>query len=168
MTDDIYLLLGTNLGNKAANLDQATSQIQRSIGKISKLSRIYETAAWGKTEQPSFYNQVVTLVSHFSPVELLAELHKIEIEMGRVRYEKWGERVIDIDILFYGDSVINTPQLTIPHPEIQNRKFTLAPLAEVRADFYHPVLKQTIRALLESCSDPLQVIPLAWDELPGN
>ena len=160
MTYETYLLLGTNLGNKLNNLNNAREQINKSIGKINKLSRIYETAAWGNHDQPAFYNQVIQINTRLSPFDLLNELHRIELNLGRVRHEKWGERIIDIDILYYAEQVIESEQLTIPHPQIQHRKFTLLPLSEVAPDLVHPVLGKTNLVLLEDCLDDLSVIPI--------
>ena len=152
--------MGTNLGDKASNLAVARTHLNNTAGKINKLSMIYETAAWGKTNQPSFYNQVVVLKTNLSPKELLDKIHEIETEMGRIRYEKWGERIIDIDILFYGDEVLKLPALRIPHPEIQNRRFTLEPLAEIAPNLQHPELQVSITELLNSCPDHLEVKPV--------
>jgi 2-amino-4-hydroxy-6-hydroxymethyldihydropteridine diphosphokinase len=163
MTDEIFLLLGTNLGNKKLNLKEAVNNLTETIGKITKLSRIYKTAAWGNENQPSFYNQVVALKTEFEPAYLLKELLAIEVKMGRVREEKWGARIIDIDILFYGKRIVDTPALSIPHPEIQNRKFTLLPLQEINPEFIHPVLNKSIKTLLLECPDKLEAIPYMED-----
>ena len=160
MTSDIFLLLGTNLGDKKKNLDLAKIQITKSVGKVTKLSRIYETAAWGKTDQPSFYNQVLKVTSNLKPQELLNKLLDIEANLGRVRLEKWGERLIDIDILYFGSIIITSQRLTIPHPEIHNRRFTLEPLAEIANDFVHPALNKSSEELLLICQDPLAVSPV--------
>ena len=157
MTDDVFLLLGTNLGNKAANLESARQHISDYAGKISKLSKIYETAAWGKTDQPSFFNQVIKIQTALAPLDLLGEIHKIERSMGRIRFEKWGERIIDIDILFYGNQTFEHTELQIPHPELQNRRFTLEPLVEIAPDFNHPIFDKTIKILLAECPDKLKV-----------
>lgn len=165
MTDEVYLLLGTNLGDRAANLEIAISNLRDNIGKINKLSRIYETAAWGKTNQPAFYNQVVSLTTNFPPQILLKRLLAIEAKMGRQRLEKWGERLIDIDILFIGKQIIDSIELQVPHPEIHNRRFTLEPLVEIAPDFLHPILKQTVTEILNNCSDQLDVQPLNQSKL---
>ncbi|RKQ49866.1 2-amino-4-hydroxy-6-hydroxymethyldihydropteridine diphosphokinase [Roseivirga pacifica] len=153
----IYLLLGTNLGNKSANLQRAKELLTSHAIIIKKESRIYETAAWGNEDQPSFLNQVVEVDSNKSPQRILTLVNQIEEEMGRVRFEKWGERLIDIDILYFGSHEIQNEDLVIPHPEIQNRRFTLAPLAEMAPNFIHPVLKKTQQELFEGCVDPLEV-----------
>lgn len=157
MTFEVYVLLGTNIGNKLNNLEVAITLIGNSVGKISKLSKIYETEAWGKTDQPSFYNQVILLTTHLHPEQLLLRLLDIESDIGRVRYEKWGERIIDIDILYFDDQIVKTLQLQVPHPEIQNRRFTLIPLLEVAPNLIHPVLNRTTEELLADCTDNLNV-----------
>ena len=157
----IYLLLGTNLGNKSANLQRAKELLTSHAIIIKKESKIYETAAWGNEDQPSFLNQVVEVDSNKSPQRILTLINQIEEEMGRVRFEKWGERLIDIDILYFSSHEIQNEDLVIPHPEIQNRRFTLAPLAEMSPDFIHPILKKTQQELLEVCVDPLEVT--AWE-----
>jgi len=155
MDGDILLLLGSNLGNRLSNLKEA----RRQLGTVVASSSIYETAAWGNPNQGSFLNQVVEIDTDLSPEDLLKKIKDIEITMGRHRIEKWGPRIIDIDILFYNDTSINTPDLIIPHPEIQNRRFTLVPLLEL-TNMVHPVLKKTIGQLLEECKDPLPVTRL--------
>ncbi len=156
--EDIYLLLGTNLGNRLNNLTRAQQYLEESAGKIIKRSSVYETKAWGKSNQPDFLNQVIILQSHLNPGQLLDQIHTIENQLGRIRKEKWGERFIDIDILYYKSEVTQLPHLTIPHPEIQNRRFTLVPLCEIASNFIHPVLNKTQLALLETCTDHLPVI----------
>lgn len=152
-----YLLLGTNLGDRKKNLTTAITSIENHLGKIIQKSSIYESEAWGFHDQPAFYNQVVKLITSFSPEELLKKITLIEKKMGRVRHEKWKERLIDIDILYFNDLIINTRQLVIPHPQIQNRRFTLVPLCEISADEIHPVLKKSNLELMEELSDSLRV-----------
>ena len=160
MTNKVYLLLGSNLGDKKANLEQAIELIIRAAGKINQLSKIYKTAAWGKEDQPVFYNQVIVTETNLHPHELLAKLLRIEAQLGRTRFEKWGERIIDIDILFYDNRIINTTTLKVPHPEIQNRRFTLVPMAELEPEFVHPTLQKSMLKLLSVCKDKLEVLPL--------
>jgi 2-amino-4-hydroxy-6-hydroxymethyldihydropteridine diphosphokinase len=152
-----FLLLGSNQGNRAQQLSDAVERIKHSIGPIEKASSIYETAAWGKTDQPDFLNQVLVARSALSPLAVLQAIHSIELGMGRQRNKKWSERTIDIDILYAGGKVLNLPELMIPHPEIQNRKFALAPLAEIAPGFVHPILNKTNAALLLACQDVLHV-----------
>lgn len=149
----IFLGLGSNLGNREENLSTAQKLIEEKVGKIRSKSSIYETAAWGITEQNAFLNQVIEVESHFSPSAVLHLVLKIEKDMGRIREIKWGERRIDIDILYYNNEVISTENLVVPHPFIQERKFVLVPLCEIAPAFIHPKLKQTNLELLEKCQD---------------
>src|SRR5688500_6574197 len=143
MNYGIFLLLGSNQGAPLRNLAEAAGRIEEDAGKILERSALYKSAAWGMEEQPDFYNQVLKIGSPFSAEVLLQKLLDIEHKMGRVRVEKWGPRLIDIDILFYGDEVIDTPALRVPHPGIPQRRFTLLPLAEIAPDLRHPVLRKT-------------------------
>jgi len=157
MSIPIYILLGSNLDDRQGNLNYARQEISRLIGAIITASSIYKTAAWGNTQQPDFYNQVIEINSALSPEELLTGILEIEKKAGRVRKEKWGARIIDIDILFYGNSIITGEHLTIPHLEISNRKFTLMPLSEIAGDFIHPVTRKSINQMLAACTDELKV-----------
>lgn len=157
---DIFLLLGSNLGNRNKCLLDAISLINANIGKVEKSSSVYETAAWGKADQPHFLNMAVYLQSDVSATELLKRVLRIEELLDRKRIEHWGARTIDIDILFYGGEVINTPNLTIPHKLLQERRFVLTPLSEIAPDLIHPVLKKNINQLLAEITDDLTVIKL--------
>ena len=152
-----YLLLGSNLGLRKNFLQQAAEQIKTRIGQVIHYSGIYETAAWGLENQAAFLNQVLAIDTSLPPDLLLPEINAIEADLGRVRDIRWGARVIDIDILFYENLVIHSQRLTIPHPELQNRRFTLVPLAEITPEFIHPVFGKTISQLLENCPDKLTV-----------
>jgi 2-amino-4-hydroxy-6-hydroxymethyldihydropteridine diphosphokinase len=152
-----FFLLGSNLGNRAKQLTDASEKIAQLIGSIDKSSCVYQTAAWGKPDQADFLNQVLLVKSDLKPLEALALVQSVELEMGRQRTIKWGERTIDIDILYVSDLVLHSPELEIPHPEIQNRKFTLVPLAEIAPDFVHPILKKSNADLLAICKDNLGV-----------
>jgi 2-amino-4-hydroxy-6-hydroxymethyldihydropteridine diphosphokinase len=163
MNNGIFLLLGSNLGQPLANLRDASKKIERDAGKIWMRSSVYKSAAWGVPEQPDFYNQVLQIQSEHPPEILLQKLLHIEKAMGRLRLEKWGPRLIDIDILFYGQETRNTPSLQIPHPGIPERKFTLIPLVEIAGNWQHPVSKKSMSALLEQCTDTLRVEKVAWD-----
>jgi 2-amino-4-hydroxy-6-hydroxymethyldihydropteridine diphosphokinase len=153
-----YLLTGGNMGNREKNLARAKTLIGEKAGKVIRASALYETAAWGKTDQPSFYNQALEIETALPPKELLKLLLEIEKKLGRHRDEKYGPRIIDIDILLYGDQISNDPQLRIPHPELQNRRFALTPLAEIGPGLMHPVFKKSITELLAICTDTLEVI----------
>jgi 2-amino-4-hydroxy-6-hydroxymethyldihydropteridine diphosphokinase len=152
-----YLILGSNLGNKEQYIKEAISQIEKNCGKVLKTSSLYETAPWGKAEQPSFINQVLMLSTLLVPQKLLKELLAIEENLGRVRNEKFAARTIDIDILFYGRLIIKEQNLEIPHPQIPNRKFVLAPLAEIVPNKIHPILNKSVKKLLDACTDKLEV-----------
>ncbi len=152
-----YLLLGSNLGNRENYLLQARNLIGARLGEIKQESGIYETAAWGVENQLAFLNQVLAVETTLVPEELLQEINFLEAELGRVRRERWGARVIDIDILYYADLVLQTQRLTIPHPELQNRRFTLVSLTEIAPDFIHPILGLSNQQLLDQCPDMLEV-----------
>lgn len=152
-----YLLIGGNVGNRSLHLQQAIDAINDTCGLVSQQSAVYETAAWGKTDQQAFLNQALCIHTTAAPLPLLHLVLEAEARLGRVRKEKYGPRVIDIDIIFYEEKVLHTPELTVPHPEVQNRRFALVPLAEIAPNLVHPVLQKTIRALLEECADTLEV-----------
>lgn len=152
-----YLLIGGNLGNRPAYLQQAIDQIGATCGIITKCSSVYETEAWGITDQPSFYNQALVLETILEPQALMQQLLSIETGMGRERTIKMGPRIIDIDILLIDDLIIRSPALTLPHPALPQRRFALLPLAEVAAGLVHPVLHKTIGQLLAECGDGLNV-----------
>ncbi|HAA11981.1 MAG TPA: 2-amino-4-hydroxy-6-hydroxymethyldihydropteridine diphosphokinase [Cytophagales bacterium] len=153
----IYILLGTNLGDREENLLQARRLIGQRVGKVLRSSNVYATAAWGITEQPDFLNQVVIVETAMSPNDLLKALLQIEQDMGRVRIVKWGERIIDLDVLYYHDTILDTQDLKIPHVGIAERRFTLVPLVELSADAIHPVLGKSQRQLLAECPDVSEV-----------
>lgn len=157
MEINIYLLLGCNIGNRKSNLTRAITLIKEAGIKVKKCSSIYKTAAWGITDQADFFNQVLITETDHPPLELLAVLLSIEKSMGRERKVKWGPRLIDIDILFFGDIAIESSILTIPHPELHNRRFTLQPLYEIAPDLIHPILNKTIEELLAICPDSGQI-----------
>ncbi len=157
-----YLLLGGNLGNRQLTLEQAILLISDRTGTVENLSAIYETAPWGVTEQPPFYNQVVTLHTHLSAIALLDELQRIELALGRTRHQKWHARTIDIDILYYNHEIIRHEHLSVPHPQLHNRKFTLVPLCEIAPTYQHPVMAKTSLQLLEECPDSLPVKKLIF------
>lgn len=153
----IYLSLGSNLGNREELLHKAVLLIGERLGKVDEQSSYYLTQAWGKTDQPDFINQVVTLHSDKQAPVILAQVLEIERLLGRMRIEKWGERTMDIDILFYGDQIINEPNLIIPHPLLHKRRFIIEPMLEIASDFIHPVLGKTIKTIEMELSDNLFV-----------
>lgn len=152
-----YLLIGGNLGDRVAYLNQAKSLLSLRSGRISAVSGIYETAAWGITDQEAFLNQAILLETALNASELMQTLLHAENEIGRIRTEKYGPRIIDIDILLFNDEIIHQPDLKIPHPELANRRFALEPLNELAPSFIHPVLKKSIGELLKICPDTLPV-----------
>lgn len=154
----VYLLLGSNMGARLQLLEDAIKNINLHIGEVVEKSSMYETAAWGKTDQPGFLNIAIAVNTLLSPIEVLTKALEIETKLGRIREEKWGARLIDIDIIFYGNDIVNIPdQLQIPHPEMHKRKFVLEPLVEIDPDLQHPLLKRSISALLLELNDQLEV-----------
>jgi 2-amino-4-hydroxy-6-hydroxymethyldihydropteridine diphosphokinase len=152
-----YLLIGGNLGDREENLSQARSLIEASCGIVREASAVYETAAWGITDQPDFLNQVLMIETMLSPDELMDRLLAAEQEIGRYRGEKYGPRSIDMDILLFDDIVLDKKHLQIPHPRLAERRFALVPLCELAPQISHPVLGDTILELLSACQDPLPV-----------
>jgi 2-amino-4-hydroxy-6-hydroxymethyldihydropteridine diphosphokinase len=154
---NVYLLLGSNLGNRLMYLQEAARYINEETGHIVQQSAVYETQSWGNTNVPDYLNQVLLLQTNLLPHDLLHKLLQIESLLGRERLEKWGARTLDIDILFYGTDIIEDADLIVPHPQLHNRGFTLAPLAELAPDLMHPVLNKTISSLKNELNDDLQV-----------
>ena len=155
--DDVYILLGTNLGDRLSNLKVASDYIEKEIGSILLKSKIYETEPWGVLDQPNFLNQVIKIKPNLSAEKALDKCLWIESEMGRKRIQKWGARLIDIDLLFYNKLVINTLKLILPHPRLHQRNFTLVPMEEIAPKFEHPILKRNMFELLEICKDDQSV-----------
>jgi len=152
-----YLLTGSNLGDRELYLATARTLINEQCGVIVTASSLYETAAWGKTDQPSFLNQALELETALNARQLIRRILKTEKIMGRIRNEKYGPRLIDIDILLFNNEKHNYQFLKVPHPEMQNRRFALLPLAEIAPGIIHPVLNKTIHELLQECKDELPV-----------
>jgi 2-amino-4-hydroxy-6-hydroxymethyldihydropteridine diphosphokinase len=158
----LVLLLGSNLGDRSGNLQKALLLIGESIGHIASLSSVYETAPWGYQSENGFLNQCVTLWSEMEPEHILEQIHMIEAKLGRPgRLPGYADRIMDIDILFYGNMILAHPDLHIPHIRIQERRFSLVPLAEILPDFEHPVLRKKISTLLSECRDKLPVKRIA-------
>ncbi len=154
----LVLSLGSNLGNRSGNLYQACLLIEQSIGPIESVSSIYETAPWGYDSKNGFLNQCLTVLSGMDPDGILEQIHRIEEKIGRQgRSQDYTDRLIDVDILLYGDLVLSRRDLHIPHEKLQDRRFSLVPLAEILPDFEHPVLQKKISTLLAECQDQLPV-----------
>lgn len=149
----IYLLTGSNIGDAALNLLQASQHIQSQIGKVIARSSLYKTSPWGTIQQDDFLNQVLYVQTVYSPDDVMQRLLQIEQQMGRVRSVKNAPRIIDIDVLFYNNHVYSSALVTIPHPLLHERKFVLQPLSELAPDLMHPVLHKTIHQLLAECTD---------------
>lgn len=146
----VYLALGSNLGDRQANLKQAIASLSPQM-EVKAKSRVYETSPWGYTDQPKFLNQVVKVDTYVGPEQLLKHLKRLEIALGRVPSFQNGPRLIDIDILFYDDLVLNTPSLVVPHPQLQERAFVLMPLNDIAPALSHPSTGKTVSEMLESC-----------------
>jgi 2-amino-4-hydroxy-6-hydroxymethyldihydropteridine diphosphokinase len=153
----IILLIGGNLGDRELLLKRCRNLIELLMGQIIRSSSIYQTQAWGIEEQAAFLNQAIEIQSPYSPLGLLQQISAIEQRLGRVRTKKWAARHMDIDILVYGEQVINTEVLQVPHPEIQNRRFALLPLCEIAGDMIHPVFGLEFSEILDNCKDKLEV-----------
>jgi 2-amino-4-hydroxy-6-hydroxymethyldihydropteridine diphosphokinase len=155
--NDVYLLLGSNLGDRQQFLQKAIQYIENEIAPVVKASSVYETQSWGKTDAPDYLNQVILVQTNTPPQTILKKILDIEIILGRRREEKWGSRTIDIDILFYGQAIINEPGLHIPHPELHKRRFTMEPLSEIAPQFVHANYKRSLLEMKNELQDSLIV-----------
>ncbi|HET6243515.1 MAG: 2-amino-4-hydroxy-6-hydroxymethyldihydropteridine diphosphokinase [Bacteroidetes bacterium] len=153
------LLLGSNLGDSLEILHKALSLIVERIGKVEKISEIYQSKPWGFEHKNDFLNQVIVVNTTKSPANLLSSILEIEHEMGRIRIgHVYMARIIDIDILYYNEKVLNLENLKIPHPLLHKRKFTLIPLVEILPEFIHPIFQKTNLELLEGCTDNSEIL----------
>ena len=155
--NQVYLQLGSNLGDREIFLQTARDLISKELGLIEKSSKIYESTPWGVDDQDCFLNQVLLLSTSIEPHELLKLILVIEKKIGRIRIGRWWERVIDIDILFYNDNIIETIDLCIPHKYLSKRRFVLMPLCEIAENLNHPKQNKTILELFNECIDEEKV-----------
>lgn len=144
----VYVAFGTNIGDKNKNIEKAIEMMKDRGLKVIKMSQIYKTEPYGYTEQPEFLNGVLEVLTDLDAVNVLKILLEIEKDMGRVREFKWGPRIIDLDILFFNDEIIDEKDLKVPHPDMQNREFVLKPLCDIAPNFIHPVLKKSVKDML--------------------
>jgi 2-amino-4-hydroxy-6-hydroxymethyldihydropteridine diphosphokinase len=151
MEHTVYLALGSNLDNRLANLKRAVTALSPQMDVKAK-SHIYETPPWGYEDQPKFLNQVIQVKTYLEPEPLLKHIKRLEVMLGRKASFQNGPRLIDMDILFYDDLILNTPSLVIPHPRLHERGFVLLPLMDIAPDLVHPVLQKSVRELLASCN----------------
>jgi 2-amino-4-hydroxy-6-hydroxymethyldihydropteridine diphosphokinase len=158
MIHTAYIGIGSNLGTSGENCVEAIEKISTNDHiKIISKSSFYKTAPIGDIEQDWFINSVIRVDTKLNPKELLLTLLNIESEMGRIRKEKWGPRLIDLDLLFYDKLILNQEGITLPHPEMQKRNFVLVPLNEISESLTHPILKKTVKTLLQESSDDTEV-----------
>lgn len=155
-----HLLLGANLGDPVQQIHAAVALIAEFLGEVITQSALYRSSAWGVSDQPDFYNQVLILHTAHSAEETLTICQSIENKLGRVRLQKWGARVMDIDILYFNNETIRSQHLQVPHPYLHLRRFTLLPLCEVAPQYIHPVMGISNFDLLEQCPDTLPVIKM--------
>lgn len=154
----MYLGLGGNLGNRYENLAVARGLCYHFFGPLARVSPVFESAAWGETDQPDFLNQVISVATDVKPEVAIYTLLAIENLMGRIRTQRWGPRVIDVDMLFYADQQFNTPDLQLPHPRLAERRFVLAPLVEIAPGLVDPRTGRTSYELLQACPDPAESV----------
>jgi 2-amino-4-hydroxy-6-hydroxymethyldihydropteridine diphosphokinase len=153
----VYLIIGGNLGNRALNLALCKKEISEEIGLILKQSSIYETAAWGITNENSYLNRVLFLETILTAERVMEICLEIEKKFLRVRQKKWESRIMDIDILFFNNEIIKTKKLQIPHPRMAERKFVLIPMVEIAPNLVHPLLDKSMTKMLSECEDTLDV-----------
>ncbi len=158
--NSVYLLLGGNIGNIAGNFNKAKGLLEKHIGKISDSSPVYCSEPWGFESKNMFYNQAIFVETKLMPKDLLSSILSIESKVGRKKKKNVMEsRIIDIDILFYNNRIINEKDLNIPHPRMHLRKFALIPMSDLDPELKHPVFGKSIRQLLEACNDKHAVFP---------
>ncbi len=153
----VYLLLGSNMGDRLNYLSQARDVIKSSLGNIVSESSIYETEPWHTKDQDTYLNQAIEVLSELTATKFHELCLSIEKQLGRTDRTQWEEREIDIDIIFFGEEVIQSASLTVPHPRMQERNFVILPLMEIAPEFMHPILKKTIEELYEESNDEAEV-----------
>jgi 2-amino-4-hydroxy-6-hydroxymethyldihydropteridine diphosphokinase len=155
----IFLSLGSNLGDRGQNLKNGIGLLEQLAGKPGAISSIYETEPWGCDSDLNFFNQVIELFTPLGPLPLLETIHEIESKCGRVRSApRYAPRTLDVDILLYGNSILDFPELIVPHPNLQERQFVLVPLTEIAPHVIHPVLNKDMEQLLRACVDDKKII----------
>lgn len=154
----IYLLLGSNLGDRLSQIRRSIQKIKDEIGTVLMESAVYETESWGVPDQPLFLNQAIVVETEVEPIVLLEKVKEIERSLGRSKRNHWQSREIDIDILFFEDQIINSQRLTIPHPHIPDRLFALIPLMELAPHFVHPIHELSILELYDQCTDQGNIV----------
>jgi len=153
-----YLLLGSNMGNREGKLKSAIALLGAQVGEVTAVSALYETAAWGKTDQAPFLNQAIAIKTPLNALQVLEKALAIEESLGRIRAEKWGARLIDIDLILFDSQIINIEgRLQVPHPQMQYRKFVMAPLAEIAPHVVHPVMGIDMQKMDAQVDDLLAV-----------
>ncbi|PCJ25811.1 MAG: 2-amino-4-hydroxy-6-hydroxymethyldihydropteridine diphosphokinase [Flavobacteriales bacterium] len=156
----VVLSLGGNIGDVKQAFNYSIKLLEKNIGELVLSSSLYKTKAWGVENQPNFLNQVLVFSTELLPIDILHVCLETELIIGRVRKEKWHKRLIDIDVLFYDGEIIDTPDLTIPHPHVHKRNFVLFPLVDIIPSFRHPLLHKTMKELKNKCNDKLEVIKM--------
>ncbi len=156
MLNRAFLLLGGNQGNRVALLREAVSALSE-LGQLASLSAIYQTQAWGLTDQPPYLNQALELWTSLDAFALLEQIWKIESQLGRSRHQRWAARTMDIDILYFNAQISDLPALTLPHPRLHLRRFVLVPLCQIAPDMVHPIFEKKNHELLNDCQDDLEV-----------
>ena len=154
----VYLQLGSNIGERDQLISKAVDTIHERIGSVNVRSQVYESTPWRVDGQANYLNQIIEVKTLFSAKETLALILKIETELGRVRLEKWGERLIDIDIIFFNNDIIETSILCIPHKHMHERNFVLAPLSEIAPNFIHPKYNKTVMELFNESKDTEKIV----------
>lgn len=162
-----YIILGSNVGQRLSFIEKAKYLLEEIAGNILSETSVYSTEPWGVENQDTYLNQVLLIETELSAEKLLEEMLRIEEKLGRIRGGKYAPRTIDIDILLFGDFIVEQPELIIPHPRMQDRNFVLTPLKEIAPDVIHPVFQRSISSLQEQCTDQKEVFILAANE-PAN